>query len=161
MGNDPLSRLADIDLPAPPDWQPWLLGAGAVLVLTPPALWLGWRLWRRLTRRRASRIAPRLAAAQIDGLLHRWREGGIDDREAGYRLAAVLRLGLGMDQLDERCPTALAAYRGQWAETVAALSRLRYRATPAGGLRTDDFLRIKGWLTASSDPRTREPRTRP
>lgn len=148
MGDDPLNRLADIDLPAPPHWQPVLTAFGAAAVLVPV---LGWLVWRAAARRRRPRgsgmSASRRAAARIDAVRRSWENGEIDDREASYRLACTLRLGLGLDQLDGRCPPALAAHRPQWNATVAALARLRYEPAPEEArLRAGDFARIKDWL---------------
>lgn len=151
MGDDPLSRLADIDLPGPPDWQPVLTALGAAVVLAPAMVWVTWHLWRRVPRRGAAPAAER-AAARLDALRRRWEGGEIDDREASYRLAALLRLGLGMDQLDGHCPPALTADRTQWAKTVAALGRLRYEPSPAARLQAEDFARIKTWVTAAGAP---------
>lgn len=143
---DPLKRLADIDLPAPPHWQPVLAGLAAAAVLIPAFGWLAWRAWRRRGGPRTGPSAPRRAAARIDAARRCWEDGEIDDREASYRLACALRLGLGMDQLEGRCPPALAAHRTQWNTTVAALARLRYEPAPAARLRAEDFARIKDWL---------------
>ncbi len=102
-GRRPISRLADIELPGPPDWQPVLTALGAAVVLAPAIVWLTWHLWRRVHRRGAAPAAAR-AAARLDALRRRWEGGEMDDREASYRLAALLRLGLGLDQLDGTAP---------------------------------------------------------
>lgn len=154
MGSDPLSRLADIDLPAPPDWQPLLLAVGLTVVLLPLSLWLGRRLWHRWRERRMS--AAQQALREIDPLLCHWQRREIDDREAGYRLAALLRLGLGMDQVDEHCPPPLSRHRAQWGETIGTLQRVRYQATPSSRLRPEDFMRVRQWLTAAGRPPHRE-----
>jgi len=155
MGDDPLTRLADIELPAPPHWQPLLTGIAAALVAFALALWLGLRLWRRYRADTAS--PPQRALAQIDGLLGDWRHGHIDDREASYRLAALLRLGLGLEQLDVHCPAALSRDKLQWGHTVAALQHLRYEATPAMRLHEEEFVRVKEWISAAAAHATPEP----
>lgn len=154
MGGNPLNRLADIDLPAPPDWQPLLTALGAAIVLAAALAWLAWRLWRH-----PGAPPPRQAAAQIDAVRRRWETGQIDDREASYRLASAIRLGLGMDQLDEHCPPALAAQAAQWRTIMTRLTALRYEPRPAARLRAEDFADLKTWLSAAGQ--TAEPRQAP
>lgn len=149
MGDDPLSRLADIDLPTPPDWQPLTTALGAAAVLAAAVGWLMWRLWRRHGQRRTESPPGRRAVDRVDAVRGRWEAGEIDDREASYRLASALRLGLGLDQLDARCPPGLAGEETQWGGTVAALGRLRYEPSSAARLRPEDFARIRQWLIAA------------
>ena len=148
MVDDPLDKLADIELPAPPHWQPLLTGIAAALVIIASAAWLGLRLWRR--HRTAAMSPTQRALAHIDALLGEWQRGLMDDREASYRLAALLRLGLGLAQLDVHCPTPLSRDKLQWSRTVAALQRLRYEAAPAVRLEEEEFARIKAWIAAAA-----------
>lgn len=150
MGDDPLARLADIELPAPPHWQPWITGMAVAVTVIAVASGLGIYLWRR---RREKAVSPTQGAlAQIDALLSDWRGGRLDDREASYRLAALLRLGLGLEQLDVHCPATLAGDKQQWGRTVAALQRLRYEQAPAVTLQEEEFARIKAWIATSANP---------
>ncbi len=148
MVDDPLAKLADIELPAPPHWQPLLIGIAAALTAIILAAGLGLHLWRRQRRDAAS--PARRALAQVDALLGKWRSGQLGDREASYRLAALLRMGLGLEQLDVHCPATLSRDRQQWGLTVAALQRLRYEATPAAKLREEEFARIRTWIAAAA-----------
>lgn len=150
MGDDPLARLADIELPAPPHWQPWITGMAAAVTVIAAVAGLGIYLWRR---RGTTSISPRQQTlTQIDGLLQAWRRAQLDDREASYRLAALLRLGLGLEQLDVHCPAALSHDKQQWGRTVTALQRLRYEQTPAAPLQEEEFARVKAWIATASRP---------
>jgi hypothetical protein len=147
MGDDTLSKLADIELPAPPHWRPWLTGLAVAFAAITAAAWLGLTLWRR--RRTAAVSAPQRALMQIDRLLQDWRRGHLDDRAASYHLAALLRLGLGLAQLDVHCPAAVPDKR-QWGRTVAALQRQRYEAAPTAALQEEEFARAKAWIAAAA-----------
>lgn len=150
MGDDPLARLADIELPAPPHWQPWITGMAAALTVIAVVSGLGAYLWRR---QRAATVSPqRQALSQLDALLNDWRSGRLDDREASYRLAALLRLGLGLDQLGVHCPAALADDKQQWGRTVTALQRLRYEKAPNTPLQEEEFAHVKAWIAAATRP---------
>ncbi|MFQ5489026.1 MAG: hypothetical protein ACE5ET_11360, partial [Gammaproteobacteria bacterium] len=86
-----LQRLADIEPPPAPDWHPLLLASGVLLLLA--LLTLAWHLAHRpLTPRRA-------ALKRLRHLERRWRQDRCNERETAYRLAAILRLGLGLEQL--------------------------------------------------------------
>ena len=144
MGDDPLTRLADIELPAAPDWQPLMLTTALAVLLVVAT---GWWLWRMVRRSRAGTAPRRSAGAHVDTLLQHWQSASMDDREASYHLANTQRLGLGLDQLDSRCPAALAGCEDQWQATLALLQRLRYQRAPNAQLSSDDFLRIRQWVT--------------
>ncbi len=152
-----LATLADIELPAPPEWQPPLLLLLTAAVLASAAV-IALTLWLR--RRRAARgparpVRPpatetseqqaltRLAALESD-----WSAGGLDDREAGFRLCALLRRGLGLPQLDGAHPPA-GIDGARWRAYLVHLREIRYRPrhpplTPAR------FGEARDWLVASA-----------
>jgi hypothetical protein len=149
--NDPLAALADIELPDPPAaWMPeWLMlviaiAAAAVVVL-------GLAAHRRGARKAAASAPPPAPARaearrRLDRLRRDWQAGGIDDREAAYRLCALLRIGLGLPQLDPASPPR-SAEPAEWAGMMAELRRLRYRPAERG-LEARLFDRAAEWLAA-------------
>src|SRR3569833_1174881 len=119
--DDDLQRLADVISPPPPDLQAWWFTAGAVLILAVAALVI-WRLRRRRTLRRYD---PRTdAQAQLRTLRGAWEARPIGDRAAAYRLAAVLRLGLGLPQQSESPPPAAAGAAALWCRLALPLPAL-------------------------------------
>ncbi len=133
-----LQRLADIAPPPAPDWRPLLLAGGVLLALL--LLTLAWYLARRPQ-------TPRRAALKRLRLLERqWRQGRCNERETAYRLAAILRLGLGLEQL-QAAPEA--RHEGEWRQFVAQLDELRYQAQPRRRLSSELFNKARRWLAAS------------
>ena len=129
-----VQRLADIAPPPPPDWRPLWWGAAALLLL----LALGF-----LFMRRPGRPDPRrLALRRLDCLERDWRKGHCPDRQAAYRLAALLRLGLGLTDL--RHPPLPD---DEWQAFIARLDAVRYRPAPTVRLEEAQFLLARRWLT--------------
>ncbi len=141
---DPLAALADIELPAPPDWRPVI--AFAVLAL----VFIAALLIRRRLRRDAAPPAPptRLtheAQTRLACLRQEWDAGAIDARTAAYRLAVLLRLGLGLPQLRPAAPPR-GMDAAEWRETLAVLQSLRYTPAPRAALTPEIFSRADRWL---------------
>jgi len=147
--DDDLQRLADVISPPPPDLQAWWFTAGAVLILAVAALVI-WRLRRRRTPRRDD---PRTdAQAQLRTLRGAWEARTIGDRDAAYRLAAVLRLGLGLPQLSESPPPAAADDAALWREAMRQLHQQRYAAVTVQPLPAALFDHARRWLAVGAPP---------
>ena len=145
-----LAALADIELPDAPAWpSPWLeiaVSAAAIVVI---AVWV----WRRLrARREASPLASpspsREALVRLEALRSQWSAGRLNDREAAYRLCTLLRLGLGLPQLEATSPPSWMQTPRDWEATVALLRRARYR-TEDCGIDERIFAQASGWLEAA------------
>lgn len=151
-----VTRLADIAMPAPPDWQPVMLYGGIAILVALSVIAGG--IWFRFRRRRYGRGRPERSTAlrQLDRLYAQWRSGAAGDRETAYRLTLILRRGLGLRQLSDECPAGLTA-DPQWRETVALLRTQRYEAQPAERLPGEIFNRARRWLRQ----RTASERTTP
>jgi len=114
---------ADILLPPPPPWWalhgPWLLAAAAI----PAAILAGLLALRRRRRRTAPPgPPPPLAPPWADPL----PEAAHDPREQAYRLAHLLRQGLGLRRLHPaRPPPGIPP--AAWARLVRDLDAARYR----------------------------------
>ena len=148
-----LSRLADIELPAPPNWQPLLIAGGAIIIAL--MLIVLTRLYIRHKKKSSSdtglHLDPALAAhLQLQQLIHDWQSHAINDREAAYRLVTLLRLGLGLPQLTHTCPPHIAADQQAWQETVALCTHLRYQPAPITPLSLETFQRAGQWLLKTS-----------
>jgi hypothetical protein len=151
--NDGLAALADIELPAPPDWWP-LITLAAALAVVIAALVV-------YTRRRRAPVAPlaidgeetgpRAALLRLERLQREWSAGAIDARAAAYRLVTLLRLGLALPQLHPATPPAGLA-EDEWRETLRLLYDLRYRPAPEHALTGEVFARARGWLSRRAAP---------
>jgi len=156
-GAQSLAALADIELPAPPDWWP-VIGLAAALLLFAAGV-LTTHL-RSRTRRGTSpllltpALSPgagegeddsREARTRLERLRQEWLAGAVDARAAAYRLGTLLRLGLGLPQLLPAAPPAGLAPR-EWRETLALLHELRYAPVPARTLTEETFARARRWL---------------
>lgn len=146
----PLAALADIELPAPPDWRPLIALAAVLLIVAGAALlYLGNR------KRTSSPVAPaqaegyhttREALARLAHLQQEWTAGALDARAAAYRLGTLLRLGLGLPQLHPGTPPA-GLDTNEWRETLTLLQDLRYAPAPVQRLTPDVFARAQRWLS--------------
>jgi hypothetical protein len=156
-GADPLAALADIELPAPPDWRPLIGLAAAVLLFAAWALILHIRA-RRRGRTSSPTLSPapspgtgegvkltREAQQRLERLRSEWASGAVEPRAAAYRLAALLRLGLGLPQLLPAAPPA-GLDPGEWRDTLLLLRALRYAPASAQTLREETFARAQRWL---------------
>ncbi|MDX9740355.1 MAG: hypothetical protein RBT81_04125 [Gammaproteobacteria bacterium] len=122
---DPLDALADIEMLAPPS----ATGAAAALLIAASVLaavaWRRWRL-RQRTPAAASMPAEREAMQRLAALRAAWETGTVGDREAAYRLCALLRIGLGLPALDPEGPPA-GVDAESWRHWLRALQRVRYQ----------------------------------
>ena len=147
--SETLSGLADIELPAPPDWQPLLIAGGVIIIFLMLIVLI--RLTIRHRKKSSvdigAHLDPALAARlQLQQLIHDWQSHTINDREAAYRLVTLLRLGLGLPQLTDTCPPHIAADQQAWQETVALCTHLRYQQAPTTLLSLETFQRAEQWL---------------
>jgi hypothetical protein len=150
-----LNRLADIELPAPPDWQPLLMASGVIIIAL--MLIIFTRLYIRHGKTSRTEIDahldPALAARlKLQQLIQDWQSQAISDREAAYRLTTLLRLGLDLPQLTPTCPPHIAADQHAWQDTLRLCANLRYQETSALRLTPEIFQRVEQWLVKSYQP---------
>ncbi len=146
-----LSRLADIELPAAPDWQPFIIAAAVIIAITLilTAAWLAWRSRKHSTGNRQTATPIATAQTRLEQIRMDWQAGKMDDREAAYRLATLLRLGLGLPQLTSECPAHLAANQTAWRDMLHLFEQLRYQQAPQVTLTLEVFQRAKNWLASA------------
>lgn len=147
---DQLAALADIELPAPPDWRPMFVFAALALMLAAGLLIRHLRTRRDPARRDAVTPVPMESSActaltRLARLQQQWEAGAIDARTTAYRLATLLRLGLGLPQL---LPAAAPAGldETEWRTTLTLLQGLRYNQT-SPALTPEIFARARHWLS--------------
>jgi hypothetical protein len=152
--NDSLAALADIELPAPPDWRPLIALAAAALAVVVAAIVVYARRRRapaaRLSTDRAE-TGPRAALLRLERLQREWSAGAIDARAAAYRLVTLLRLGLALPQLHPAAPPT-GLNETEWRETLCLLQDLRYRPAPEHALTGEVFARAHDWLNRRAAP---------
>lgn len=149
-GDDTLQRLADIIPPAPPAATPWWLWLLAALASIAIVALVAWRITRRRRRTAPSGDLRGDALAALNALRSAWEAKQIDDRDAAYRLATVLRRGLGLAQLSDDNPPAAINDAPLWRDTLQQLDRQRYRRQRERPLPPELFERVHRWLTAET-----------
>ncbi len=149
-----LNRLADIELPAPPDWQPLLITSGIITAcLLAIVTWLYIR--RRKTPHADNKVtgyaSPALTAQiKLQQLINNWQSHAISEREAAYQLTTLLRLGMNLPQFTPDCPAHLASEQQAWHETAMICTSLRYQKTSTIRLSLEIFQRAEQWLIKTS-----------
>lgn len=139
-------QLADVELPPAPDWQPIIVAATVVII----ALLLSIGVVYLRSRRKQAGVVPdrsREALYQLQLLQHKWQLQEINDHDAAYQLATLLRLGLELKQLTETVPPALTNQQPQWQTLLQQLTQLRYTATDdSTPLTSEAFTQVAAWL---------------
>ncbi len=141
-----LSQLADILPPPAPGGASWLLPVIGIAVIV-AALVLVWFVKNRRPRKPA--LPAREAQQRLAALRAAWQARTLTDREAAYRLAAVLRLGLSLPQLTPRTRPSAVDDEALWRETLTQLQALRYREQAPLTLPPHCFDRAERWLAAA------------
>ena len=145
-----LIRMADIETPAPPDWSPVLLSGMLIILLLVLAWW-----WRKTARAQQHHpvIKHELSAHhQLETLQAQWQSGSLPDREAAYRLATILRLGLGLPQLTASCPKHLRHDEKAWQSTIVFLDNIRYQKQTTAPMTLELFEHAGHCLSVASVP---------
>jgi hypothetical protein len=141
---DPLDGLADIEMLPPP---PVIGSTVALLVLASliaAFAWYHWKMRKRTPAALATVPASREALQRLATLQGEWEAGAIGDREAAYRLCALLRIGLGLRVLDpETVPAGVD--EEIWRRWHRELRHVRYRPAE-GALTAAAFTTAKCWL---------------
>ena len=142
-----LSQLADILPPSVPSGSDWMLLIIAGFICLVVIVALLWFAKKRYSRR--SDLPAREALRKLAALRAAWQARSISDREAAYRLAALLRLGLALPQLTPQLHSAAMDNEQSWHETLAQLNALRYRDHIQSTLSPQCFDRAERWLAAA------------
>jgi len=141
-----LSQLADI-LPPPAPGASWMLlvtGSAVVIVAV-----LALVRFLKNHRPRKNALPAREAQQRLGTLRAAWQARTISDREAAYRLATLLRLGLALPQLTPQLRPAAVDDEALWRETLNQLHALRYRDRSSSDLSPQCFDRAERWLAAA------------
>ena len=145
-------RLADLELPPAPDWQTPIVAAIVVVVALLLAVAVVYLHSRRKHAGNGS-DSIREALHQLQRLQLAWQQQKINDHDAAYRLATLLRLGLGLKQLTETPPPSLINQQPQWQVLLQQLTRLRYTPTESHSpLTIDAFNQVEKWLKQPHAP---------
>ena len=106
-----------------------------------------WFMRKRLLRKTSS--PAREAQRRIKALSTAWQTHKLSDREAAYRLATLLRLGLALPQLNTQVPPSMVEDHTSWRETLEQLHALRYRDEAGLSLSSQCFEYTARWLAAA------------
>lgn len=140
------AQLADIQLPSEPTLWPWYLGGAIVFTLLITAV----RLTLRRTRsgwRDIHQHSSQEALHRLEQLQDEWQQQQIDDQRTAFRLANLLRLGLGLPQLTTEAPPQFTSDAALWRQTIEQLQQLRYRHQTSTKLDHSVFDHARRWLT--------------
>ena len=142
-----LSQLADI-LPPPapggPDWMLLILAGVVCIVAAAVLIW-----FRKKHHSQRINLPAREARRRLVTLRSAWQSHTISDREAAYRLATLLRLGLALPQLNPQLRPNAVGDDASWRETLLQLHALRYRDQAELSLSSQCFERAARWLRAA------------
>lgn len=142
---DLLRQLADIELPPMPNYDSIIWGViGLITLLVACAI-----VWRRLHKIAQPAHKATVALIKLQEVEILWRTKALTPRETAFRLACLLRLGLGLAQLTGDCPASLKTYRQSWSDTITMLDQIRYPAQIPTDLPYSTFEVIRQWLTES------------
>lgn len=140
--DDLLARLADVEPPPAPDWAPIAYAIAGVVAVAIIALAVILR--RRHTHKTRRPVPGAEARARLSALQDAWERGEIASRTAAYRLATLLRLALGLTQLDMHSPPA-GIEPHEWITILERLRASRYTRQTAT-LDAELFARIASCL---------------
>jgi hypothetical protein len=141
-----LKQLADILPPPAPHNLSWLLAVATIVAIV-VAVVLVWLVKRR---RSGTQTSPaRDAQQRLAALRAAWQARTLSDREAAYRLATVLRLGLSLPQLAPHARPSAVDDAAAWYDTLKELQTLRYRNQSSATLSPQCFDRAALWLAAA------------
>lgn len=149
MDAAPLGQLADVDMPLPPDWTPWLVALAGMTLL---GLLITWTVvhYKRRSRASLARQTPTANPEQeLERLLAQWQSNDIPPRELAYRLATLLRLALRLPQLEAQPPEHIVSHRERWPELINELAALRYRGAAEHTLRPEWLTLVRTWMQES------------
>lgn len=131
-------RLADIEPPPAVDWQPLWWTAVAVIACIILAIVIFLRFRRRTP---ATAIDSRQKALVELAIL---KSQATSSRESAYRLAAVLRRGFELAQLNHTPPANIEPH--DWQTLIKKLEKLRYQSSDSEQLSADELNRVETWL---------------
>jgi len=135
-------QLAGIELPPAPNWWPLIWSVtGLVLTLVITGLII-WRMNKSKTNKTLADQAPQ----RLKQIQQQWQNGELDQRTTAYQLATLLRLALGLKQLDQHTPAQLAEQQIEWQAMIQRLQQLRYQPDSKARLNDATFTTIRGWL---------------
>jgi len=147
-----LNSIADIELPAPPNWQPAIL-IGIIIFILLFLMLLILQQRSKLIKNKIYKHHQHSALEQLEKIQQHWKIKSINNRETAYQLAAVLRLGLKLEQLQANaCPNILIAQRTTWHDTVTQLNKLRYQSHQKDEIESHTFAHIQHWLSLMDQP---------
>ena len=135
-------QLAGIELPPEPNWWPliWTI-TGLVMAL----VIIGLIIWR-MNKSKSNKSLADAAPQRLTQIQQQWQNGQLDQRTTAYQLATLLRIGLGLKQLDSHTPAQLADNEIEWQATIQNLQQLRYQPDSKARLDEQTFNTIRGWL---------------
>ncbi len=135
-------QLAAIELPPEPNWWPliwivslFLIGQTVITLI--------------MLKKRKSASNNNLhneAQHRLKQIQQQWQNGELEPRDAAYQLATLLRLGMGLKQLEPSPPDYLKDQAHDWQSIIEQLQQLRYQADSDATLNERLFATIQAWL---------------
>jgi len=139
----PFNMLADIELPNEPSWYSEIIlvviASGLLLLL------IAWRIMKRkpLRQIQLETINPEQV---FNDILAQHQSTKINQREAAFRIATVLRLSLKLPQLTLQAPEILQHEQTLWHQTIQQLEQLRYQHNCDAPLSPELTQQVRRWI---------------
>jgi len=140
----PLNILADIELPNEPSWY-----SEIILVIIASSLLLSLIVWRIMKRKplRQTQFETISPEQVFNDIIAQHQSTKINQREAAFRIATVLRLSLNMPQLTLQAPDILQHEQTLWRKTIQQLEQLRYQHNGDAPLSPELTQQVRRWIT--------------
>ena len=135
-------QLADIELPPEPNWWP-LIWIVSLFLIGQTIITL---VMLKKRKSAANKTLPDEAQQRLKQIEQQWQNGELNPRDTAYQLATLLRLGLGLKQLEHGPPESLKDQKHEWQSIVKLLQQLRYQADGDATLNKETFATIQAWL---------------
>ncbi|NOY72746.1 MAG: hypothetical protein GXP14_10270 [Gammaproteobacteria bacterium] len=135
----PFNMLADIELPNEPNWY-----SEITFVVIASGLLLALIVWQIIKRKLSQQT--RLAEQALDDVIDQHQSTSINQREAAFRIATVLRLSLNLSQLTLQAPDALQHEQTLWHKTIQQLEQLRYQHHCDTPLSPELIQQVRRWI---------------
>ncbi|VAW87022.1 hypothetical protein MNBD_GAMMA16-590 [hydrothermal vent metagenome] len=139
----PFNILADIEFPNEPSWY-----SEIILAVIASSLLLSLIVWRIMKRKplRQTQLETISSEQVLNDIIAQYQSTRINQREAAFRIATVLRLSLKLPQLTLQAPDILQHEHALWRETIQQLEQLRYQHNCDALLSPELTQQVRRWI---------------
>ncbi len=141
--NIPFNMLADIELPNEPNGY-----NDIIFIIIASGLLLTLITWRIIKRKPSPQATSETMNAEqaLNEVIAQHQSTSINQREAAFRIATVLRLSLNLPQLTLQAPDTLQHEQTLWHKTIQQLEQLRYQHRCDTPLSPELIQQVRRWI---------------